>query len=210
MKKILLIAFLFPLFAFDGSEKFLNNIAPYQQDSYFKEKVYAEHDRQSFYAMKEPNQVINPESYDLHLLNAAVFYATNKLRKEKGLKELQFSPQLRNAAVIHSSQMIEKNFFDHFNPRTRALHSPDDRMKLCSVQSTAYGENVDLNNITMPSHNTYLQVAETIVKDFLNSPPHKKIMLDKNFTRLGCSAMFEGKDKNGARYYKATQDYAAN
>ena len=75
MKNLLLLVF---NLMFAGGEKFLNDIPLYQKESYFKLKVYAEHDWNSFYVLKEANQVVDPNNYDLHLLNAAVFFATNK------------------------------------------------------------------------------------------------------------------------------------
>ena len=195
------------LFKPDG-DKFLNEIALYQKDSYFKQKVYAELNFKSFSQLKEASEIVSPENYDLHLLNAAIFFATNKVREEKRLRPLAFSSTLRDAAVIHSQQMIEKRFFDHMNNKTRKLRSPDDRLKLFGVNATAMGENIDLNYITMPSKTTYLQLAAKIVDAWMHSTPHRKTMLSKSYSHLGCAAAFEEKDKSGVRYVKATQDYS--
>jgi uncharacterized protein YkwD len=197
------------MLAFDAGDKFLSTIEPYQKDSYFKKQVYDEHDWKTFYEMKESNKAVNPNNYDLHLLNAAVFFATNKLRESKGFKALKFAPPLRDAAVVHTEQMIEKNFFEHYNPVTHKLHSPEDRFKMFGVEATDEGENIDMTYIE-PGEITYLQLAEQIVKDLYDSPPHRKIMLGKGFTYLGCAAIFESKNKNGVRYVKATQDFSAS
>src|SRR4051794_13492167 len=109
------------LFLIADGDSFLKDIPLYQKDSYFKQKVYAEHDWKSFFQLKEANQIIDPDNYDLHLLNAAVFFATNKLRDEKKLKQLKFSNALRDAAVVHTQQMIDKKFFNHFNNRVPKL-----------------------------------------------------------------------------------------
>ena len=210
MKKHLLILLLIPLFAFDAGENYLAKIPLYQKESYFKQQVFAEHNWKSFYKLKEAQAIINPNNYDLHLLNAAVYYATNKLRESKGLKTLQFSPQLRDAAVVHTNQMIEKNFFNHFNNLTPALRSPDQRIKLFGIGTTAMAENIDYNYILLNGKKTYLQVADEIVDDFYHSPPHKKNMMSKEFTHLGAAAIFETRSKQGAMYFKATQDFTAD
>src|SRR5688572_1875913 len=114
---VLFISFLFP----DSGDKFLNEIPAYQKDSYFKQKVYAEHEWKSFYKLKEANEIIDPDNYDLHLLNAAVFFSTNKLREEKKGKTLKFSASLRDAAVVHTQQMVDKKFFSHTNNKTLKL-----------------------------------------------------------------------------------------
>lgn len=209
-QKILLLLALVPLLAFDTGEKYLDKIALYQRSSYFKDQVYAEHNWKSFYKTLPAQSIVDPDNYDLHLLCASVYYATNKLRESKGLKPLQFSPQLRDAAVVHTNQMIEKNFFDHFNSRTPALRTPDLRIKIFGVNSTAEAENVDYTNIPINGPTTYIEVAEKIVDELYHSPPHRKNMLGKEFKHLGCAAMFEAKDKQGVRYIKATQDFSAD
>jgi len=208
LSKIILLLLTIP--AFNSGEKYLDKIELYQKDSYYKQKVYTEHNWKSFSQLKEVQAVVDPTNYDLHLLNAAVFFATNKMRESKGSKALQFSSQLRNAATVHTSQMIEKNFFDHFNRLTPALRSPEQRIKLFGVTSTTLAENVDYTNIPVNSNTTYLQLAEKIVKDFYDSPPHRKNMLGLEFTHLGCAAIFEAHDKQGVCYIKATQDFSAD
>lgn len=192
-----------------GGEKFLDDIPAYQLDSYFKQKVYAKHDYKSFALLKEANEVVNPDNYDLHLLNAAVFFATNKLREEKKLKQLKFSSALRDAATVHTFMMVDKKFFDHFNNRNLKLRTPEDRIKLFGTNADFAGENIDYTNIKMPSQTTYWQLAQMIVDDWFHSPPHKKNMLSKNFRSLGCAAYFEIKNKDGFRYVKSTQDFSA-
>ncbi len=201
-----LIALLFLLFP--GGEKFLNEIDLYQQESYFKQKVYQEHDYKSFAGLKEVKEIVNPDNYDFHLLNAAVFFATNKLRDEKKLKQLKYSANLRDAAAVHAYQMVDKKFFDHFNSRNLKLRSPEDRIKLFGITASADGENLDYTFVKMPSQTTYLQLGEQLVDDWFHSPPHKKNMLSKNFSNLGCAAYFEAKNKDGFRYVKATQDFS--
>ena len=206
MKTLLLI---FTSLLLPGSiNKFLEEIPAYQKDSYFKQKVYDEHNWKSFYQLKEPNEIIDPDNYDFHLLNAAIFFATNKLREKKKLKVLSFSAALRDAAVVHSYQMVTKNFFDHINNKTRKLREPDERMRMFGAQFKACAENIDWNNIPMPSTTTYIQMADKLVDAWFHSPPHKKNMMSKQLSHLGCGAVFEPKNKNGVRYIKATQDFS--
>lgn len=191
-----------------NAEKFLNDVPFYNNDSYFKEKVYTEHDWKSFMQLKEANETVNPDNYDLHLLNAAVFFSTNKLRDQKNMKQFRYSPTLRNAAVVHSYQMVDKKFFDHYNKRNLQLRTPDNRIQLFGTTANAAGENIDYTHILLPSKTTYVQLGELIVDDWFHSPPHKKNMLNKSFGALGCGAFFETKNKEGARYVKATQDFS--
>jgi uncharacterized protein YkwD len=206
MKAVLL--FLSSLFFTDSGQKYLSQIPSYQRDSYFKEEVYAEHSWQSFYQLKEINSIIQPDDADLHLLNAAVYFATNKLRAEKKLPVLKFHAGLRDAAFIHSQQMIEKNFFNHINHSSLKLRAPDGRIKLFVTGFRGLGENIDWNSIAIPSDVSYVQLADKLVDAWYHSPPHRKTMLSKQFSHLGCAAMFETRNKNGIRYVKATQDFS--
>lgn len=94
MKTPLLLLFLF--LGSGNAEKFLNDVPLYSNESYFKEKVYAEHDWKSFMQLKDANEIVNPDNYDLHLLNAAVFFSTNKLRDKKKHETVSL--------LFHSSQ----------------------------------------------------------------------------------------------------------
>ena len=139
-----------------------------------------------------------------------MFFATNKIRESKGLRSLKFTPELRDAAVLHTDQMIEKNFFDHYNNRSPLLRTPDQRIKLFRVRSNAIAENIDYNNMPLKGKTTYIQLAEKIVDELYHSPPHRKNMLGKEYSFLGCAAIFEARDKQGVRYIKTTQDFAAD
>lgn len=90
----------------------------------------------------------------------------------------------------------------------KKLRSPEERMVLFGVQANAMGENIDYNNLEMPSKSSYIQLAEKIVDEWMHSAPHRKTMLSKTYTHLGCGAMFEASNKDGMRYIKATQDYS--
>jgi uncharacterized protein YkwD len=211
VKKILLMLALLPLLAFDTGKKYLDKIELYQKDSYYKQKVYTEHDWKSFIKLKDAQAIVDPNNYDLHLLSAAVFFATNKMRESKHTKPLKFSPQLRDAATVHTAQMIEKNFFDHFNRQTPELKTPEQRMGLFGIGEIPLAENVDLTYIqAINNRTTYIELAEKIVQDFYDSPPHRKNMLGKDYTHLGCAAIFEHNHKQGVHYVKVTQDYSGD
>ncbi len=204
MKNLL---FLLLVLALPDADKFLSEVELYQRDSYFKTKVYAEHTAPTFFALKEVNQPVDYRNYDLHLLNAAVFFATNQLRERKNLKPLLFNSGLRDAAVVHTYQMVSKKFFDHLNNRTRKLRTPDDRLELFVQGYSAGGENIDYNHVSLPAKATYADIAKLIVDDFFQSPPHKKNMMSKNFNSLGCAAQMEMKPEGDQIYFKATQDF---
>lgn len=191
-----------------GGEKFLNDITLYQTSSYFKQQVYLEHDTHSFFELPAAKALIDPDDYDLHLLNAALFYATNEIRIKKNRKPLIFDAALRDAAVVHTYQMVQKNFFNHYNTKVPKLRSPENRIRLFMGTGTTAGENIDWNHIET-GEASYAYVGRLIAKDFYESSAHRKNMLSNQYKKLGCSVFFENADREGVRYFKATQDFCA-
>lgn len=206
MRKYLLASCL--VLQISGAEKFINEISLYNKDSYFKQQVYQEHDSRSFFELPEAKAQIDPDNYDLHLLNAALFYATNEIRIKKNRKPLGFNAALRDAAVVHTYQMVEKNFFNHYNTKTPRLRSPENRVTLFNTAAAAVAENIDWNHIEA-AETSYAEVGRLIAKDFYESAPHRKNMLSSQYKKLGCAVIFEKADREGFRYFKATQDFSA-
>ncbi len=214
MKNFVLVGFVLLLMSFDLGSRLLNKLPFYKKESYFKKDVYSEKSWKQFYAVKEAQQVVNPADYDFHLLNAAFFYATNKLREEHKVKLLQFSEALRDAAAFHTHEMVAKKFFDHYNNTgVPKLRSPRQRMQVFTgnQQLGLSGENCDENFVEPYEPLTYIQVAERIVQDLYDSPPHKANMLEKGFRYFGGAVIFEQpRGKNEAVFLKATQDFTSN
>jgi uncharacterized protein YkwD len=211
MKTLMLFLLLLPLIASEQGDKYLEKIPAYSIDSYFKQQVYTDKDWKAFYKMDEPQKKVDPQHYDLHLLNAAFFYASNKLRSDKKLPPLEFAGGLRDAALVHTNEMITRNFFDHYNKKDRKLYAPDQRMKLFINQPTFSAENCDENFVADNESITYIQLAERVVKHLYDSPPHRANLLSKQVKYMGCAIMFDApKPKLNATYLKATQDFTSN
>ncbi len=212
MGKFILLFLFLPLSVLDMGSALLSKIPLYQKESYFKSKVYQEKVWKDFYELPEARQSVNPQQYDFHLLNAALFYATNKLREKHGLPPLKFSEGLRDAATIHTDQMIRKNFFSHYNHSgPKKLSTPESRMMLFINTPHLSGENCDENYVEWDENLSYIAVAERILNDLYSSPPHRSILLGKGFHYLGGAILFESvKGKEEAIYLKATQDFTSN
>jgi uncharacterized protein YkwD len=188
-----------------SDDRLLREVPEWSKESYFRDKVYDEHDWESFYKLEAPQQKLDDESLDVHLLQAAVFFATNKMRESKGLKHLNFSPQLRDGAMHHSYMMVSKNFFSHINSRNTKWKAPHDRVKYFGFKPSKVGENL-AEDFYSPV-NTYIEFAEAMVVDWYKSPPHRAIMLDKQFSHLGVGLCSIPKQKGFGRI-RITQKYA--
>ncbi len=176
----------------------------------FPDNAYELHSWQSFYLLTEIHDTIDIYNPSLSLLSAAVFYATSKVRYHKGLREFTFSPELRNMAAQHSKAMATYDFVDHFN-----LHQP--KFRTMNKRSNHFHANAEAENVAseflyrydtgtnfyrvwtgksysfytdegLPiQQHTYLSFAESLVQNWMNSPGHRKAILNRNYFTLGCA-----------------------
>lgn len=184
--------------------------------SVFNDSLYL--DVKSSTLLVELRKTISIEKFDIHLLNAGIFYYTNEYRIKKNKAVLQFSAELRDAALYHALQMNVKNFYNHFNPYNKKMKEPYDRMKYFGFSGEYCGENIDkafmMNYIDGKPYDgdfktkqfyyitdkkesitffTYQELAQNIVDDWIASKPHQKNMLDANYLYLGCAVMIDNK-----------------
>ncbi len=179
----------------------------YQKPSWFKNNVYAEVDTKSFYQLEAIQQEINPDSIDIHLLNACLFFACNKLRVLYKLPPYQINSQLLCAANLHSGQMATYHFFDHNNPYTSALKTPEIRLRACGISYSAEGENCHRCLISEGAY-TYIELAQKVIESLFNSPPHRSNLLSTLFQYSACGVALE--KSNEAIYLIVTQNFYNN
>jgi uncharacterized protein YkwD len=177
------------------------------------------------------NQRIDEKNVDYPLLNAAVFYATNEIRIKHGRKFLEYAPELEKAAWLHSKDMVEKNFFSHKNPYDSKKRTPEQRGRLAGIKNPKIAENIASgfgidyragrpvykrgpgkfsytpSGRILPNH-TYLSLADALVKQWMNSPGHRRNILSRNGQQLGCGVyFFRDRSFNNMLKCKATQNF---
>jgi uncharacterized protein YkwD len=109
-------------------------------------------------------------------LEEAVFRSVNQARVEKSLPPLQENPQVQQIARRHSEDMAARHFFGHLNPDGQDVV---DRLRAQGVKEfTAAGENIFIaKKVTDP--------AQVAVRDWLNSPNHRRNLLNPRYTAGG-------------------------
>ena len=197
----------------DKPEKQVATVLTYK--TAFPDEMYATMDWKAFIASDLVNRVIDYQFIDYNLLNASVFYYTNKFREARHLEPLAFYPQLRDAAEFHSIEMVNHKFYDHINPKLPSMRDPSKRVLYFEFSSETVGENIAQQflldykdgegfNTTgqgdqlqyfftdgkkkgkMVPPFTYGGFAEQIVKQWIASPPHRENMLGKQYSFMGC------------------------
>lgn len=173
---LLLLCFALTAYAqnyYDGSIK----LEGFRQVSKFKEKI-------------------NNANPDYAALNACIFFATNEQRQKFGKKLLPYNIGLEAAAWYHSKHMVEKDFFDHDNPKEINRKTTSDRAKLAGISNASIAENIAAMSL---SSATYLSLADDFIKMWMKSLGHKDNILSSQATAMGCGVFI----KEG--YAKATQ-----
>jgi uncharacterized protein YkwD len=116
-------------------------------------------------------------------LERQVLAELNLVRAERGLQPLRVVTGLRVAAVTHSRSMLAVGFFDHasadgtsFDRRLRR-HYPDRGWSTWSVGETLLSTSAALD-------------ARQIVGEWLESKPHREIILSPTWRDVGIGARF--------------------
>lgn len=111
------------------------------------------------------------------LVNAAserqILDLVNVSRYRYKLPPLQWNERAADVARKHSMDMEGNNFFDHISATTGS--NPFDRMKSASLAYSMAGENIAAG---------YTDAIE-VHEGWMNSPGHRKNVLEKGFTQLG-------------------------
>jgi uncharacterized protein YkwD len=196
---------------------------------------YASFNRASFKSFKPANEAIDMENINYPLLNAAVFYETNRMRETHGVATFQHSEALEKAAALHSRDMAERGFFSHQNPFDAKRKTPSMRMSLFGVKEGYRGENIteafgiqyragsqlippeaggrvfrDYRTGDAIEPHTYNSFAEAVVEGWMKSAPHRANILNPHFKFLGCGASrYVNRSFYNMDQFKVTQCFAS-
>jgi uncharacterized protein YkwD len=104
----------------------------------------------------------------------AVIRLMNQVRARHGLPALKRSTRLARAADRHSSDMLRHDFFAH--------QSSDGTSFFRRVRSYAHARQVGENLAMLPG---VRRAAREVVRMWLQSPPHRQVLLSGGFRRVG-------------------------
>ena len=168
-----------------------------------------------FYSLPDVYKTIDIGQPDYHLLDAAIFHATNEARALENLPPLKYNQALHKAAALHATHMIDLDFHSHYNEQIRYFYFPLDRVREFDKKVPLIGENIGEYPL-MWSRETYcperqkngkfiyfnckthkpleiysyIAYAKMAVDKWMNSPPHRKNILSPDFQYMGCAARF--------------------
>lgn len=104
----------------------------------------------------------------------------NQQRELAGVPPVVYSPQLEAQANQYACELIAYDFFDHVNPVTGSTLA--DRAAEFGYDFLVIGENLAGGQPT----------PEQAMADWMNSPGHRRNILDERFTELGVGVRLGG------------------
>ncbi len=197
----------------------------------WKNEYYSVYSHANYTQFKGMNQKIDIDNIDVGLINAAIFFETNKQRHKHRVPVLKYNAQLEIVAQAHSADMVKYNFFSHTSV-VKDKQYLSDRLKREEFKFSVSGENLSMRFLLQlreepyypPSSggsfrrldgseiemHTYASFAAEVVNGWMNSPPHRKNILDTDYELLGCGSelFFEGRGVDAVPGMKCTQCFA--
>lgn len=163
--------------------------------------MYDEYTYKNYTKYSAFNQPIDENNYDLDLMEAAIFYETNRQRAKYKLSPLKHDANLSLCARNHSLDMVNYNFFSHESP-VPGKTVPQDR--LAEVDRDGYTACENLVFVSV--RKSYAETAKYMVEEkWMKSKGHRANILRANMTYLGCGVAFY---RDGDYFYaKATQNF---
>ena len=167
----------------------------------WSDNMYSAYTYQTYTSYSKFNEDITATDYDADLMEAAIFYETNRQRALYGLPFLTYDYNLCVSAHNHSVDMVNSNFFSHESV-VKGKRTMRDRLQQVGYANCACAENIAYCAI----RESYAATARYLVEEmWMNSPGHRANILNRDYTHLGCGVAFyyEG----GFVYVKTTQNF---
>ncbi len=123
-------------------------------------------------------------AFEISEFEKSVIDLTNAERKKEGLGELKPAEKLFSAARSHAVNMAKKDELAHVLDGKNV----EDRAQALGYKYFLVGENVAYNQAD----------AESLLKAWMESPPHRENILKKQFTEIGVGV---AKNEKGEPYY---------
>lgn len=118
------------------------------------------------------------------ITKTALMELTNQERQSLGIQPLREEPKLNEAAFLKAQDMITKDYFSHRSPDGIL---PWDWFKSAGYNYKFAGENLAIGFLD----------SEEVYQAWMNSPLHKKNLLNPNYSEIGTAIVrgdFQGND----------------
>lgn len=110
------------------------------------------------------------------ITTAEILNLTNASRQEAGVGALALNSQLNQAAMLKAQDMLADNYFAHI--------APDGTKPWAFIQEVGYSYSAAGENLAMD-----FTEAESVQAAFMNSPSHKKNILNPKYKEMGIAVV---------------------
>jgi uncharacterized protein YkwD len=130
-----------------------------------------------------PNTELQVNAVGQDQMESSITCLINEERTSRGLGAVRANTDLRDAAVSHSKEMVDQQYFEHTSPQGVTFI---DRIEatgyMRGARSWIVGENLVWG--TGP-----LSTPQSLVTAWMNSPPHRENLLNPRFREIGVAAV---------------------
>jgi uncharacterized protein YkwD len=214
-----------------GAELRVDSVGHARSPSQWSPRLYGVYNHQNYRDFPPFNDPIDLQAVDYPLINAALFFESNRARVANGLEPLAWNLQLEITAYNHSLFMVDQFEFAHYSGDS-SRRSPGDRAALAGVSNPAVQENLGINFALDYIENTpyyvhgdgvfsydndpdhplrvlsYSEFAQRAVRLWMQSFSHRRNLLSENAVQLGTGA-FLFRDANAGYFpkFRTTQNF---
>lgn len=202
--------------------------------SAWKAEMYDQYDHESFASFAPANARIDFDNIDYALLNAAIFFETNRQRVLNGVAPGKYAVALEKIAFEHSYDMVKLEFFSHTSVIPEKADMSD-RMASVGISNSAGAENIAITfgieyeagrSVYTPSTNgsryfsyeykgapilpsTYNMFAKSALVQWMNSAGHRANILN-GYAFMGCGGFLQPiTSVDDFPKFKLTQNFAS-
>ncbi|MDP9376313.1 MAG: CAP domain-containing protein [Actinomycetota bacterium] len=133
-----------------------------------------------------PGAWLLPEEGEIGQMKQATLCLVNGERARRGLSVLVEDPALEEAAIEHSIDMARRDYFEHNTPEGV---QPWMRIAKTGYRASLVGENLAWGEREKGTAGNALQL-------WLDSPGHRRNMLDPRYSQIGIGIVFDAPDPN--------------
>lgn len=134
------------------------------------------------------------EGYDIQKIEKMIFDMVNQERAERKMEPYRYLEALAHIAKIHSTNMVEQNFFSHTDKQGRG--AKERFYEYHPEYLGGAGENIAYNF----GHNDQA-VAANLMRAWMNSSGHRANILSSKYSHMGVGVVKKG------QYFYATQNF---
>jgi uncharacterized protein YkwD len=137
-----------------------------------------------------PNPDVQVTGLSQSAMESSIACLINEQRAANGVGPVQPNAALRQAALSHSTEMVQEGYFEHTSPAGLTFV---DRIEATGYMNGARQWEVGENLVwgTGP-----LSTPDSLVTSWMNSPPHRENLLRSRFREIGIAAVV-GTPQNG-------------